>query len=258
LGVGGCVLGLFIGACAHPRLSLPADAGAPLPDFQSVHARVSSNCRGIRTLTAELGLSGRAGNQRLRGRVVAGLTRDGSMRLEGVAPFGPPVFILADPGASAVLLLPRDARVLRGARAEDVLGALTGVTFGAADLLAILDGCVVPAPTATAGRLHANGWASIDLAGARLYLQRRDDAWQLRAARRDGWQIEYVPGAGVVPQSVRLQADDPAAMVDLTATLSQVDTNIDLGQGAFDVVVPDTAVPMTLDELRRDGPLGQR
>ena len=180
------------------------------------------------------------------------------MRLEGVAPFGPPVFILAAREASAVLLLPRDARVLRGARAEDVLGALTGATFRPADLLAILDGCVVPAPTPTAGRLHVNGWASIDLVGGRLYLQRRDDTWQLRAARRDGWQIEYVPGAGPVPQSVRLQADEPAAMVDLTAALSQVETNVDLDEGAFDIVVPDTAVPMTLDELRRNGPLGQR
>jgi len=180
------------------------------------------------------------------------------MRLEGVTPFGPPAFILAVRGAAAVLLLPRDARVLRGAGAEDLLGALTGVTFGPADLLAILDGCVVPVPTPTAGRLHANGWASIDLAGGRLYLQRRDGAWQVRAARRNGWQIEYVPGAGVVPQSVRLWADDPAAMVDLTVTLSQVETNVDLDQAAFDVVVPDTAEPMTLDELRRDGPLGQR
>ena len=59
-------------------------------------------------------------------------------------------------------------------------------------------------------------------------------------ALRDGTagRSSIRPGAGVVPQSVRLQADDPAAMVDLTATLSQVDTNIDLGQGAFNVDVP--------------------
>ena len=32
------------------------------------------------------------------------------MRLEGVAPFGPPAFILAARGAMAVLLLPREDR----------------------------------------------------------------------------------------------------------------------------------------------------
>ena len=234
------------------------DAGAPLGDVEGVHASVSTACRGIRTLTAELGLSGHAGRERLRGRVVAGLTRDGSMRLEGVAPFGPPAFILAARAGVSVLLLPRDARVLRGARAEDVLGALTGVTFGPADLLAILDGCVVPSPTATAGRLHTNGWASIDLVGGRLYLQRRDGAWRVRAAHRDGWQIEYVPGAGPLPQSVRLWAGGPAVMVDLAVALSQVETNVNLDDTAFDVAVPDTAEAVTLEELRRNGPLGAR
>jgi hypothetical protein len=180
------------------------------------------------------------------------------MRLEGVAPFGPPAFILAARGNTAVLLLPRESRVLRGARAEDILGALTGVAIGPADLLAILTGCVVPASQPTAGRLHGNGWASIDLMGATLYLQKRGNAWQLRAARRPGWQIEYPAWSGSFPQSVRLQADDPTLMVDLTAVMSQVEMNIDLDENAFTVNVPDHAVPITLDELRAHGPLGER
>src|SRR6266513_369518 len=83
-----------------------------------------------------------------------------------------------------------------------------------ADLQAILTGCVVPMPQAIDARQHANGWASIDLlGGATLYLEpvRKSAAvgrtlsgspnpgapnsgsphWQLRAARRAGWQIEY-------------------------------------------------------------------
>ena len=47
---------------------------------------------------AELGLAGRAGSQRLRGRVVAGFERPASMRLEGVAPFGPPAFTIWSDG----------------------------------------------------------------------------------------------------------------------------------------------------------------
>ena len=181
------------------------------------------------------------------------------MRLEGVAPFGPPAFILASRPATTVLLLPRESRVLRGARAEDILGALTGVPFGPADLLAVLTGCIVPSPQPTGGRVHGNGWASIDLmGGATLYLQKRGGAWELRAAKRPGWQIEYPGWSGTFPPSLRLQADDAALVVDLTAAMSQVETNVDLDESAFTVNVPADAEPITLDELRANGPLGQR
>jgi len=219
----------------------------------------------VRTLTAELALSGRAGRQKLRGRVIAGFARPASMRLEGVAPFGPPAFILASHDGNAVLLLPRDTpHVLRGAKPEDILGALTGVSLGPADLQAILTGCVMPTPRATAGRLHTNGWASIDLTGgATLYLQPvgvgrglSAPPWVIRAAKRAGWEIEYPAWANGFPQSVRLQSDQADAMVDLTAGLSQIETNKDLEDAAFTVDVPAGAEPITLDELRENGPLG--
>ena len=234
--------------------------------------QLSAACAGVRTLTAEIALSGRAGRQKLRGRVVAGFARPASMRLEGLAPFGAPAFILAARGGDAVLLLPRDARVLRGAKPEDILGALTGVALGSADLQAILTGCVVPEPQAIDARRHANGWASIDLfGGATLFLEpvRGKPAppggqtvsgspdWQIRAARRAGWRIEYPAWSGSFPQSVRLQSDQPALMVDLIATLSQIETNKNLDGAAFTVNVPQGAEPLTLDELRDSGPLGQ-
>jgi hypothetical protein len=233
--------------------------------------QLSAACAGVRTLTAEIALSGRAGRQKLRGRVVAGFARPASMRLEGLAPFGAPAFILAARGEDAVLLLPRDARVLRGAKPADILGALTGVELGSADLQAILTGCVVPEPHAIDARRHANGWASIDLfGGATLFLEpvRGKPApggrtlsgppdWQIRAARRAGWRIEYPAWSSSFPQSVRLQSDQPAPMVDLTATLSQIETNKSLESAAFTVNVPPGAEPITLDELRDSGPLGQ-
>jgi hypothetical protein len=46
---------------------------------------------------------------------VSGFERPGSLRLEGVAPFGSPAFILAARAGRATLLLPRDNRVLSGA-----------------------------------------------------------------------------------------------------------------------------------------------
>jgi hypothetical protein len=267
LRVGICVVGIVLSFCAHAHLSLPTDQGSPFPDFTAVHAQVSSACASVRTMTAELSLSGHAGRQKLRGRVIAGFARPASMRLEGVAPFGPPAFILASRDADAVLLLPRDApRVLRGASPQDILGALTGISLGPADLQAILTGCVSPMPRPAGGRLHANGWASIDLTGGDiLYLQPAggrgapgSQTWILRAARRGEWQIEYPAWTNGFPQAVRLQSLQSGAMVDLTASISQLETNKDLETAAFTVSVPPGSEPVTLDELRETGPLGDR
>jgi hypothetical protein len=246
----------FTLACGARSITLPTDPGTPFADFAQVHARLTEACRGVKTLTAELALAGRAGEQRLRGRVVAGFERPASMRLEGVAPFGPPAFILAARGDTATLLLPRDERVVRGERAQDILGALTGVALAPADLQAILTGCVVADPKPTAGRLHPDGWASIDLEGGeRVFLRQQGTAWQLRAARREGWQIDYPVWQGRFPQSVRLLSDRPGAAVDLTATLSQIEANVPLAAEAFAVNVPANTATLSLAELRAAGPL---
>jgi outer membrane biogenesis lipoprotein LolB len=177
------------------------------------------------------------------------------MRLEGLAPLGQPAFILAAQGGSGVLLMAREGRVLRDQPPQAILEALIGVNLAPGDLQAILSGCVAPDPKATGGRLHENGWASIDLqGGARLYL-RRTSQWEVRAARRDGWQIEYTSGQSRFPESVHLIADSQKIQVDLTAGLSQLEANVDLRPDAFRVDVPADARPLTLDELRESGPL---
>jgi hypothetical protein len=258
LGFGPWALGLVMltAGCAPRLFTLPTDPGAPLPDFAEIHKSAAASCSGVRTLTAELSLSGRAGDQAVCGRAIVGFERPASIRLEGVAPFGPPAFILAGSGANATLYLPRDDRVLRNARAEDILGALTGVGLGPADLLAVLTGCVSPTPTAASGRTHQNGWASIDLAdGTTVYLERVAAAWQPRAARRPGWLIGYPEWQGAFPATVRLQATDPAIRVDLSAAVSQLEANVAIDPAAFMVDIPDDTLSLTLDELRDAGPL---
>lgn len=245
-------------ACGPRRLALPTDSGSPFPDFAKVHEQVSASCRGVRTLTAALSLRGRVGEERMSGRVIAGFERPASMRLEGVAPLGQPVFILAAQSGTGVLLLPRESRVLRGQPAQAILEALVGVNLAPADLMAILDGCVVPDATPTAGRLHANGWASIELRGATVYLRQAGSQWQLRAARRNEWQLEYTMGQSRFPASVRLTTDSQKVPVDLTAGISDLEANVDLSAEAFRINVPTDATPLTLDELRDSGPLRAR
>jgi hypothetical protein len=242
-------------ACGPKRLTLPTDAGMPLADVAAVHASVSRACRGARTLTAELALSGPAGRTRLRGRVVAGFERPASMRLEGVAPFGPPAFILTARDGEATLLLPRDERVVTGARPDDVLGALTGVALAPADLHAVLTGCVVPDPTPKSGRVHANGWASIDLDGnAVLYLRRVNGTWQPQAATRQGWNVQYSLWQGDFPRQVVLRSM-AGVDVELSASVSQLESNVPLEASAFSVIIPPGTGRLTLDELREAGPL---
>jgi hypothetical protein len=176
------------------------------------------------------------------------------MRLEGIGPFGQVGFILAVRGDEAVLLLPREQRVVRGARAEEILGRLTGVALAPADLLAILTGCVVPVPKSVSGRTHGNGWASIVLdGGATLYAAQVAGQWRLRAARRDQWTIEYPASEGTFPAAVRLRSMDPP--VDLTATIREVETNQDVDAAAFRVDVPRDTIAITVDELRGAGAL---
>jgi outer membrane biogenesis lipoprotein LolB len=251
----GVASSLTLAACAPKRIVLPTDTGSPLSDLADVHEQVSRGCRSVQTFTAELALAGHAGQTRLRGRVLAGFERPASMRLEGVAPFGPPAFILTAHG-EATLLLPRDEAVLTGASPADVLGALTGVSLAPADLHAILTGCVVPDPRPTGGRLHGNGWASIDLEGdATIYVARVDGQWQARAATRRGWRVEYGAWQGEFPRMVTLQSMASGIDVSLSAAVSQVEANVRIDPAAFTVAIPPNARHLTLAELRDAGPL---
>ena len=85
------VIVLTLSACA--ARTPPRPVGAPAADPTAIDAftKATAACRGFRSLTGELALSGRAAGERIRGRVIAGLESGGSVRLEGVAPFGPPV-----------------------------------------------------------------------------------------------------------------------------------------------------------------------
>ena len=66
-------------------------------------------------------------------------------------------------------------------------------------------------------------------------------AWQVRAARRDGWEVDYPAWQGMFPQVIRLRSVSEPANVDLTATLSQIEVNVDVDPSAFTVDVPATA-----------------
>ncbi len=248
-------------ACAGRTVTLPTGEGAPFPDYTLAWQDATSRCREVRSFSAELSISGRVGRQRLRGRVLAGLAAPDRIRLEAVAPFGAPLFILVADGAKTTLLLPRDNRVLGGEPPSAILSALVGLDLDPAGLLAILSGCVTAGAGAVDGRLFPSDWSRIDLSGgASAYLRREGrSGWRVRAGALPALAFDYDFDADVLPLSVHLRADGTAGPVsDIRISLSQVIVGQTFGAGVFSVRVPADAAPISLRELREAGPLGEK
>ena len=252
----------LVAACSAPLMKLPLGAGAPAPDAADALAQSTAACRGIQTLSAEIAVSGSAASRRVRGRLLAGVAAPASVRLEALAPFGPPVFIFAANNDDATLLLPREERVLEHGRPDAVLDAVAGVPLDAANLYATLTGCAPVFPQSRGSDLGAD-WRVVHLLAGQssydLYLHRDSRAlpWRLVATTREGptdsgWRAEYRDFQNGLPRSIRLAGDGFAgAIFDLKLALSQVETNVPLGPDVFRVAIPPSTDPITLEELRR-------
>jgi hypothetical protein len=250
-------------ACAPRPLELPTGPGVPFGEAAAAYAEATTTCGAARTVTAELSVSGRAGRVKLRGRVLAGLERPDAVRLEGLAPFGAPAFVFVSRGGRATLLLPRDNRVLRDAPPAEIVEALMGVAMAPPALAATLTGCGVPVSEAANGRRFGDDQAAIDLAsGATVHLRRQGARWAIVAAVASSpraYIVEYPDRREGRPGRVRVRTGDGAPVAaDLSVTLAQVDINTELDPAAFEVDVPADAAPITLDDLREAGPLGQK
>ncbi len=257
-------LAMFASGCGASRVvTLPSGPGAVFPDFSAAYGQATAECRSVRTMTARLGLSGRAGPTKLRGRIDAGLAAPDQIRLEGFPPlnFGAkPFFVMVARGNDATLLLPRDERVLRGSPPAAIVEALAGVPLGPADLRAVLTGCGLISGEASAGRLYPKGWATIDLAGdTTVFLRQIEGQWRVAAARRVPLTIHYADFTSGRAASVRVWTGSPdgsPGAADLTLKMSDVELNIPIESAVFDLDVPRGALALTLEELRRAGPLG--
>lgn len=252
------VVALSASACAPALMKLPAAPGVPAPDASAALESATTACRGVRTLTAEVAVSGSVGGQGLRGRLLTGLAAPASARLEAVAPFGQPVFIFVAAGQEATLVLPRDERVLQHGRPEAVLEAVTGVPLGPADLRHALTGCP-PAAHTPEGRQAGDQWRVIDAGDSSVYLHRDANVWTVAAIvhaknGREDWRAEYRDVQSGIARTVRLVSADPKRF-DLRLALSQVEINTPLDADVFRVRVPESAMPISLDELRAAGPL---
>jgi len=256
------VIALAAPACAPATMSLPAGTPAPLADLAPL-ATALDHCDAVTTLTAEIGLSGRAAGQRIRGTLHAGFAPPDRIRLEAVAPFGGPIFLLAGGGGGATLLLPREDHVLREADPAAILEAIAGLNVAPADLAAWIGGC--PGGARTIGNAGSYGpdWIGADLGDAaqsRVWLRRIAGTWRLAATTSGPLTVEFAEHTGVQPGRIRLRRPEGTGRVaiDLGLAVRQVERGIDLPASAFTLDVPNDAVAITLDDLRQSGPLRDR
>ena len=214
----------------------------------------------MKTITVSMGLSGKAGSTKLRGRIDAGFAAPDQARLEGIPPFGKPVFVLVADGGRGTLVLTREDRVLRDAPPDQIVEALAGVAIGADALRTIVSGCGFADGAPSAGSaLHADGgdWVVLTFAGSTGYLRRDGGAWHLVAATRGPLTVRYADYANGRPATIAIRSSrDGRLNADIHLRLSDVETNKTLNPRAFVADLPEHPVPLTLDELRRAGPLG--
>jgi len=259
------VVAVVSASCAAPLMKLPFGPGALAPDAADLLAQATTTCRGIRTFTAEIAVSGSVGANKTRGRLSAGLAAPASARLEAVAPFGEPLFIFAATGNDATLLLPRDQRVLDHGPPDAVLEAIAGVPLGAAELRATLTGCTAGAADPAGARQLGDMWRTVPVGPDHVVYLHRDSPsapWRLvvsvrhAAGSQRGWRAQYRDFQNDLPRAVRLTSDSAGPSgFDLQLVLSQVETNVPLGPEVFRVQIPASADPITLEELKRVGPL---
>jgi len=206
-----------------------------------------------------MALSGKAGSMKLRGRIDAGFAAPARARLEGIAPFGKPVFVLVADGARGTLVLPREDRVLTDASPDRIVEALAGVPLGAEDLRTAVSGCGLEGASPSDGRSFPNGWLAGVSGNSTIYLRQAGGSWQIAAATRGPVTVTYADYAGGRPSTIHVRAEtQDRTTADLTLRLSGVEINTTLNPRTFDIEpdLPAHPVPLTLDELRRAGPLG--
>jgi len=260
-------------ACSPRLMKLPVGSGsvATLQDATAALAQATEVCAKVRTLTAEVAVSGSVSGQRVRGRLSVGVAAPASARVEAVAPFGPPVFIFTAVGDDATIFLPRDERILEHGRPDAVLEAIAGIPLDAADLDRTLTGCdSVPSVVgggSTATQFGAT-WLAFRSASSDVYLRRgtATEPWEVVSAERRSsragvrWRAEYADRQNGIPRSIRLISLDDAGRsgraFDLRLALSQVEIDTPLDADVFAIVVHGNVKRMTLDELRRSGAFG--
>ncbi|HKT80432.1 MAG TPA: hypothetical protein VJP86_09465 [Vicinamibacterales bacterium] len=245
-------------ACGAALMRLPQGPGTAAPDGREAFTQATTACHAVTSLTAEAAVSGTIDGQRLRATLNVGFDGD-SIRLEAIA-YSQPIFVFVADGPTGSLLLQRENRVIENGSAGDILEAVTGVALRSDTLKSTFTGCTVSTAYSEAMQFD-DKWRSVPDVDGIVYLTRPKvgAVWSVAAATHQPssakeWRAEFRKTANGLPHDIRIRS--AARQVDLHLSLSQIETGTPIDARAFRIQVPPSAVPMTIDELRRSGPLG--
>ena len=247
--------------CGTSLMTLPTGPGVPAPDIVSVVEEATAACAAVSTYTAELTVRGEIARRRIpRTRLLIGLMAPASAYLDALASFGESLFTYAATDDQATLLLPRDDRFLAGGDPEAVLEAVTGIPLGAAELRTTITGCMMV--TVSGGSRLGDDWRRVAHGSSEFYLRRNapGDPWRLVSVVHDGaastaWRAEYLEFSGGLPTEMRLSSRD-SDRFDLRLSLEGIELDQGLDASVFQIDISSSMTVISLEELRRSGPLG--
>ena len=253
-----CLSGFLLTACAASidQIRVPSGTSVSVSDHEAVWRELSSSCRSVQSADLVVvfrGFSGERSFRRTRAR--AAVKRPGFLRLEGMAPFGAPAFILiANPG-DAILLPPREQQVVRDASASDLFYSLSGLSLEPDDVQALLTGCVMQNGVSLSARTYGNGWIAIELSGgATVYSRRSEMTPEISMGTVGNLVVEYSEHVRGLPRKLRIQSVGTTMPTDLMIELTQVNVNTAINPEAFEVSVPSTFTSVAFEDFRLQSP----
>lgn len=246
-------------ACAprSTRVTLPSGAGTPLTpvEAQALADAVMAACDDEAALTADVRVGGQVDGERIRGTLQLGVDV-AALRIEGVPPFGAPLFVLAGRTDAATLWLPRENAYVSDVPVAQLTDALIGLPLAPADLRMLLAGCGIPVHGVRGGATYGT-WTRLDAAdGARVWVTRRPEdgpagAAVVRVADTAGWRLDYAEREADGPVRGTLVASGTEARTQLSFEVVAPERLLVLPPAALDVVIPAGARPVPLADLRR-------
>ena len=255
------VIGATACGVTLPPVTWPSAATEPATDAVNAWDRATAACRAASTFSAQLHLTGRVGSagRRVSGSLQLALSRRDEIFLALNEPLGAPGFVLSGTGEQATLVLPRGDKRVLVAPAADIIEALTGLRLGPRELMALTTGCVVSAGSATTGERSGDSRV-VAIDGAQIWARQSAGGWQTFAGARGGLIVNYRAYMGSWPSEISVAAaHDAPTPLQLLLRFEQIVPDSPRVDGqTFTPHPPADATPMTLDELRRMGPLGEK
>ena len=248
-------------------MKLPSGPGAPAPDARDVaRRRRPAACRGMSHASPRKSrVSGSVGGAASAGVCSPASRRPASARLEAVAPFGQPVFILVARPATTRRCCCRATTACSSTAGPATCSKRWPACRSTPPICdRVLTGCA-PAPATDARTRARRRLARRRCRSRRRRLPAPRDERTVAArggdrrgrTRRPAWRAEYGDFQDGLPRAHPARSSAPAAdAFDLRLALSQVELNVPLGAEAFRVQIPRPPRRSRSTNCSRSGPLG--